>query len=68
VTGLDAPMIADLAAEHAIPVHELTPRHATLEQAYLDLTEASVDYAEASVDYAAGTSTGKEIGKETVAS
>ncbi len=45
VTGLDAPAIADLAADHRIPVHELTPRHATLEQAYLDLTEASVDYA-----------------------
>jgi ABC-2 type transport system ATP-binding protein len=45
VDGLDAPRIADLAAEQAIPVHELTPRHATLEQAYLDLTEASVDYA-----------------------
>ena len=44
VTGLDAPAIADLAAERAIRVHELTPRHATLEQAYLDLTEASVDY------------------------
>jgi ABC-2 type transport system ATP-binding protein len=45
VTGLDAPSIAGLAAERAIPVHELTPRHATLEQAYLDLTEASVEYA-----------------------
>jgi ABC-2 type transport system ATP-binding protein len=45
VIGLDAPRIADLAAERALPVHELTPRHATLEQAYLDLTEASVDYA-----------------------
>jgi ABC-2 type transport system ATP-binding protein len=44
VTGLGAPAIADLAAEHAVPVHELTPRHATLEQAYLDLTETSVDY------------------------
>jgi ABC-2 type transport system ATP-binding protein len=44
VSGLDAPAIADLAAEHTIPVYELTPRHATLEQAYLDLTEASVDY------------------------
>jgi ABC-2 type transport system ATP-binding protein len=53
VTGLDAPTIAGLAAKHAISVHELTPRHATLEQAYLDLTEASVDYP-------AGASTGKE--------
>lgn len=53
VTGLNAPTIADLAAERAIPVHELTPRHATLEQAYLDLTEATVDYP-------AGASAGKE--------
>lgn len=53
VTGLDAPAIADLAAGHAIPVHELTPRHATLEQAYLDLTETSVDYP-------AGTAPGSE--------
>ena len=57
VTGLDAPTIADLAAEHAIPVHELTPRHATLEQAYLDLTKSSVDYP-----------AGAPTGKKTVAS
>jgi hypothetical protein len=38
VTGLDAPTIADLAAGRAIPVYELTPRHPSLEQAYLDLT------------------------------
>jgi ABC-2 type transport system ATP-binding protein len=44
VTGLDAPTIADLAAKQAIPVHELTPRHATLERAYLDLTETSIEY------------------------
>jgi ABC-2 type transport system ATP-binding protein len=44
VTGLDAPAIAGLAAGHGIPVHELVPRHASLEQAYLDLTEGSVEY------------------------
>jgi ABC-2 type transport system ATP-binding protein len=44
VTGLDAPAIADLAAAHGIPVHELVPRQASLEQAYLDLTAASTDY------------------------
>jgi ABC-2 type transport system ATP-binding protein len=44
VTGLDAPAIADLAYRYAIPVHELTPRTATLEQAYLDLTETSTEY------------------------
>ncbi len=44
VTGLEAPAIADLAAGSGIPVHELTPRHASLEQAYLDITGDSVEY------------------------
>jgi ABC-2 type transport system ATP-binding protein len=44
VTGMDAPAIADLAAGHGIAVHELVPRHASLEQAYLDLTRDSTDY------------------------
>jgi ABC-2 type transport system ATP-binding protein len=44
VTGLDAPAIADLAAGQGIAVHELVPRHASLEQAYLDLTEDSAQY------------------------
>jgi ABC-2 type transport system ATP-binding protein len=44
VTGLDAPAIGDLAAVHGIAVHELVPRHGSLEQAYLDLTSASADH------------------------
>jgi ABC-2 type transport system ATP-binding protein len=44
VTGLDAPAIADLAAQHGIPVHALVPRQPSLEQAYLDLSAASADY------------------------
>jgi ABC-2 type transport system ATP-binding protein len=44
VTGLDAPAIGDLAAGNGIAVHELVPRHASLEQAYLDLTGDSTDY------------------------
>jgi ABC-2 type transport system ATP-binding protein len=44
VTGLDAPAIGDLAAGHGIAVHELVARHASLEQAYLDLTGDSTDY------------------------
>jgi ABC-2 type transport system ATP-binding protein len=43
VTGLDAPAIGDLAAGHGIAVHELVPRHASLEQAYLDLTGDTTD-------------------------
>src|SRR5262249_16931577 len=34
VTGLDAAAIGDLAAAHHITVHELTPRHASLEAAF----------------------------------
>jgi ABC-2 type transport system ATP-binding protein len=48
VTGMDAPAIADLAAEHGIPVHELVPRRASLEQAYLELTSDSTEYRVAS--------------------
>jgi len=44
VTGLDAPAIGDLAAEHGIAVHALIPRTASLEDAYLDLTGESVDF------------------------
>jgi ABC-2 type transport system ATP-binding protein len=43
-TGMDAPAIADLAATRGLPIHELTPRHASLEDAYLDLTGRSVEY------------------------
>jgi ABC-2 type transport system ATP-binding protein len=44
VTGMGAPAIGDLAAEHGISVHELVPRHASLEQAYMDLTNDSAQY------------------------
>jgi len=44
VTGLDAPAIGDMAAEHGIAVHALIPRSASLEEAYLDLTGESVEY------------------------
>jgi ABC-2 type transport system ATP-binding protein len=44
VTGLDAPAIADLAAQHGIAIYELAPRQPSLEQAYLDLTAPSTEY------------------------
>ena len=49
VTGMEAPAIADLAAADRIPIYELTPRHASLEEAYLDLTRESVEYHAGSV-------------------
>jgi ABC-2 type transport system ATP-binding protein len=44
VTGLDSAVIGDLAADHGIAVHELIPRRASLEQAYLDITAGSAEY------------------------
>jgi len=56
VTGLDAPAIADLAAQHGIPVHALVPRQPSLEQAYLDLSAASADYRAAAQPSESGAS------------
>ncbi|HEU5472884.1 MAG TPA: ATP-binding cassette domain-containing protein [Actinophytocola sp.] len=44
VRELEPARIADLALELRIPVHELTPRSASLEEAYLQLTDDSVEY------------------------
>lgn len=44
VFGLDAAHIGDLAAQQSIPLHELTPLTASLEEAYLELTDSSVEY------------------------
>ncbi|MEU8193265.1 ATP-binding cassette domain-containing protein [Microbispora amethystogenes] len=44
VRGLDPVEIGDLAARHAIPVHEITPRAASLEETYLRLTENVTDH------------------------
>ena len=44
VTGLDAPGIGDLAAQHSLAIHELTPMNASLEEAYMALTADAVEY------------------------
>jgi ABC-2 type transport system ATP-binding protein len=44
VTGMDAPEIAQVGSGHSIAIYQLTPRHASLEDAYLDLTRDSVQY------------------------
>jgi ABC-2 type transport system ATP-binding protein len=44
VRGLDAPDIGDLALARGLGVHELTPRSASLEEAYLELTGDSVEF------------------------
>jgi ABC-2 type transport system ATP-binding protein len=45
VTGLSAERVANLAADRGVPLYELTPHRASLEQAYLRLTRNAVDYA-----------------------
>lgn len=44
VSGIDASGIGDLAARHALPIHELTPQNASLEEAYMALTADAVEY------------------------
>jgi ABC-2 type transport system ATP-binding protein len=44
VTGLEAPRIGEIAAANRIVLHELTPRLASLEEAYMELTADSVEY------------------------
>jgi ABC-2 type transport system ATP-binding protein len=45
VTGLGAERIADLVRENGLRLCELTPRHATLEDVYLELTRDVVEHA-----------------------
>jgi ABC-2 type transport system ATP-binding protein len=45
VHGLSAEEIGDLAAAHRIPIHELTPQQASLEEAFMDLTRGELEYA-----------------------
>jgi ABC-2 type transport system ATP-binding protein len=41
---LDAEHLGDLAFEHDILLHELTPVSASLEQAFMELTAGSVEF------------------------
>jgi ABC-2 type transport system ATP-binding protein len=44
VTGLDCAAIGDLAVAHRIPLHELSPQMASLEEAFMEITRDSVEY------------------------
>jgi ABC-2 type transport system ATP-binding protein len=48
VTGLPAPRIGELAASASVVLHELAPRLASLEEAFMELTADSVEYGERS--------------------
>lgn len=44
VSGLETARIWDLAFENAVRLHELSPVHASLEQAFMELTANSVEF------------------------
>jgi ABC-2 type transport system ATP-binding protein len=46
VTNLDAPSIGEIAAAGRIVLHELTPRLASLEEAYMELTADHLEYGD----------------------
>ena len=44
ITGLDTSRVGDLAYDNAVRLHELSPVHASLEEAFMELTAASVQF------------------------
>jgi len=50
ITGIDATVIGETAAAHNIVLHELTPQHASLEEAFVELTRDEVEFAGTSGD------------------
>ncbi|CAL9618568.1 MULTISPECIES: ABC transporter ATP-binding protein [Streptomyces] len=55
VVGGTLEEIGDLAFQHRVPVHELSLRKASLEQAYMELTAASVEYGTPSLSHVPDT-------------
>jgi ABC-2 type transport system ATP-binding protein len=56
VTGMEAPRIGELAAGAGIVLHELTPRLASLEEAFIELTAGSAEFGAAAPAAPAGAS------------
>jgi ABC-2 type transport system ATP-binding protein len=44
VTGVDSRAVGEMAAAHGIVLHELTPQHASLEEAFVELTRDEVEF------------------------
>ncbi|WP_062212389.1 ABC transporter ATP-binding protein [Streptomyces sp. NBRC 109706] len=53
VTGLELPRISELAHQADVRLWELSPHHASLEEAYMRMTQGAVDYR-STVDQRAG--------------
>jgi ABC-2 type transport system ATP-binding protein len=44
VTGLTAAQIGDVARDRGVAVHELTPKQASLEEAFMDMTRGEIEF------------------------
>jgi ABC-2 type transport system ATP-binding protein len=44
ISGLEPSQVGDLAYENSVRLHELAPIHASLEQAFMELTASSVEF------------------------
>jgi ABC-2 type transport system ATP-binding protein len=44
ITGLDASRVGEAAATHNVVLHELTPQHASLEEAFVELTGDDLEF------------------------
>jgi ABC-2 type transport system ATP-binding protein len=44
IVGMSAEQVGELAAQHSIVLHELTPVQASLESAFMTLTRDSVEF------------------------
>jgi ABC-2 type transport system ATP-binding protein len=44
ISGMTSDQIGDLAAEHGIAIHELTPHQTSLEEAFMQLTHDSLEF------------------------
>ena len=52
--GITAESIGEVAAAHGIVLHELSPRSASLEEAYMSLTQDAVEYRSDAISSTAG--------------
>jgi len=64
VTGLPAPRIGELAASASIVLYELTPRLASLEEAFMELTADSVEYGDSTARAALASRPGDQASEQ----
>ena len=60
--GIDAARVGDIACVHGIALHELSPRSASLEEAYMSLTQDAVEYRSTDTSTAATAATAASTG------